>query len=38
MTEYAIHIVDSGETYTCTADQSLLHGMTRLGRKGIPAG
>ena len=38
MTQYAIHIVDSGETYTCTAEQSLLHGMTRLGRKGIPAG
>ncbi|TAM38010.1 MAG: 2Fe-2S iron-sulfur cluster binding domain-containing protein [Burkholderiaceae bacterium] len=31
-------IVQTGESYPCAADESLLRGMLRLGRKGIPAG
>ena len=28
----------TGEAYACSIDETLLEGMTRLGRKGIPAG
>jgi len=31
-------VVQTGETYACAVDESLLRGMLRLGRKGIPAG
>jgi 3-phenylpropionate/trans-cinnamate dioxygenase ferredoxin reductase subunit len=31
-------VAQTGETYACAADESLLRGMLRLGRKGIPAG
>ena len=31
-------VVQTGETYPCAADESLLCGMLRLGRKGIPVG
>ena len=31
-------IAQTGETYACAADESLLRGMLRLGRKGIPVG
>lgn len=37
-TAYQVHITDTGETYRCGAEQSLLTGMERLGRKGIPVG
>jgi ferredoxin len=33
-----ITIADTGECYACADDESLLKGMLRLGRKGIPAG
>ena len=31
-------VAQTGETYACAIDESLLRGMLRLGRKGIPAG
>lgn len=35
---FDIQILDSMECFPCSGDQSVLHGMTRLGRKGIPLG
>lgn len=34
----AVCVAQTGETYACATDESLLRGMLRLGRKGIPAG
>jgi len=34
----AVHIAQTGETFSCAHDESLLQGMMRLGRKGIPVG
>ena len=34
----AVRVVQTGETYACGTDESLLRGMLRLGRKGIPVG
>lgn len=34
----AVCIAQTGETYPCAGDESLLRGMLRLGRRGIPAG
>ena len=31
-------IAPTGETFPCASDESLLRGMLKLGRKGIPAG
>ncbi len=31
-------IVQSGEDYACRSDETLLAGMARLGRRGIPVG
>jgi len=36
--QHRIRIEDSGEDYQCRPDESLLEGMTRLGRRGIPSG
>lgn len=36
--QYAIRIRDTGEAYQCADSESLLLGMTRIGRKCIPAG
>ena len=33
-----VHIATSNETFSCALDESLLKGMMRLGRKGIPVG
>jgi ferredoxin len=33
-----VSVTQTGETYPCAANESLLQGMLRLGRKGIPAG
>lgn len=33
-----VRVAQTGETYACGTDESLLRGMLRLGRKGIPAG
>jgi 3-phenylpropionate/trans-cinnamate dioxygenase ferredoxin reductase subunit len=31
-------VAQTGETYPCASDESLLRGMLHLGRKGIPVG
>lgn len=38
MTSHAVTILDTGETFTCSEGESLLAGMERLGRRGIPVG
>jgi len=34
----SVQIDQTGESYLCAMDESLLQGMLRLGRKGIPVG
>ena len=36
--KYQVVIEDTGETYSCDERESILTGMARLGRKGIPLG
>lgn len=36
--KYTISITNNGDSYSCSGDESILHGMVRLGRKGIPVG
>jgi ferredoxin len=38
MAVFEITIEDTGEVYRCTSDESLLCGMERLGKRGIPVG
>lgn len=33
-----VHVAHCNDVYPCALDESLLKGMLRLGRKGIPAG
>ena len=33
-----ISVAQTGDSYACATDESLLEGMLRLGRKGIPVG
>lgn len=33
-----VRVAQTGESYACATDESLLRGMLRLGRKGIPVG
>ena len=33
-----VEVAQTGESYLCATDESLLKGMLRLGRKGIPVG
>ena len=33
-----VHVEQTGESYLCATNESLLQGMLRLGRKGIPVG
>lgn len=35
---YRVHLVDTGESYPCAANQTLLNAMVALGRQGIPSG
>ena len=35
---YSVCVTQTGERYDCRSSESLLQGMLRLGRKGIPAG
>lgn len=35
---FQVDIADSGECYACGGHESLLHGMARLGKRGIPVG
>ncbi|OGB52667.1 MAG: ferredoxin [Burkholderiales bacterium RIFOXYD12_FULL_59_19] len=34
----SVHVAQTGETFVCASDESLLQAMLRLGRKGIPVG
>ncbi len=34
----AVQVQQTGESYLCATNESLLQGMLRLGRRGIPAG
>lgn len=36
--KFAVHVAQTDETFLCAANESLLTGMVRLGRKGIPVG
>lgn len=36
--KHTISIINSGESYSCAESESILHGMVRLGRRGIPLG
>jgi ferredoxin len=35
---YIVTIEETGESYRCSSEESLLAGMERLGKKGIPVG
>lgn len=37
-TKVNVHVMQTGESYPCATNESLLQGMLRLGRKGIPVG
>lgn len=37
-TYYNVTIEDTGEVFRCKADETLLVGMERLGKRGIPVG
>lgn len=34
----SVQVIQTGESFSCAHDESLLQGMLRLGRKGIPVG
>lgn len=36
--QHSIRLLQTGESYVCGSDESLLQGMARIGKKGIPAG
>ena len=38
MLYYTVTIEETGESYRCSPEESVLAGMERLGRKGIPVG
>lgn len=38
MAVFEVTIEETGEVYRCSADESLLGGMERLGKRGIPVG
>lgn len=38
MTVFQIRIIETGECFPCDSGQSVLEGMVKLGRRGIPAG
>lgn len=38
MVYYTITIEETGETFRCSPQETLLNGMERLGKKGIPVG
>ncbi|HZX32050.1 MAG TPA: 2Fe-2S iron-sulfur cluster binding domain-containing protein [Rhodocyclaceae bacterium] len=38
MLYYTVTIEETGESYRCSPNESVLAGMERLGRKGIPVG
>ena len=36
--KFTVHVAQTGEAFPCASNESLLTGMFRLGRKGIPVG
>ena len=36
--KHSIRLLQTGETYMCSSEETLLQGMARIGRKGIPTG
>ena len=36
--KFSVQVAQTGEAYPCATNESLLKGMLRLGRRGIPAG
>lgn len=38
MSAFQIRIIETGECFPCDSGQSVLEGMVKLGRRGIPAG
>lgn len=38
VTFYSIRIEETGEVFRCSSEESILNGMERLGKKGIPVG
>lgn len=36
--QHAVTIVDTGEVFACADGESVLHGLARTGRRGIPVG
>lgn len=36
--KFVVHVAQTDETFPCAGNESLLTGMVRLGRKGIPVG
>ena len=36
--KFAVHVAQTDETFPCASNESLLNGMVKLGRKGIPVG
>lgn len=37
-TSHLVTLTDTGESYACHGDESVLNGMARLGKRGIPVG
>ncbi len=37
-TRHAIRLLQTGETYMCSSSETLLQGMVKIGKKGIPSG
>lgn len=37
-TSHRVTLTDTGESYACHGDESVLNGMARLGKRGIPVG
>lgn len=35
---YQVTLVDTGESFACQSEESVLNGLARLGKKGIPVG
>lgn len=35
---HRVELAQTGEAYACLPDENILHGMARLGRRGIPIG
>lgn len=36
--KFTVHVAQTAESYLCASTESLLQGMLRIGRKGIPVG